>query len=220
VHLVSFDRCPYVQRALLVCREKGVQPEVTYIDLADKPAWFLEKSPRGKVPILEVDGQVLFESQAICEYLDEVHPDPPLMPDTPLLRARDRAWFLYATDVVLPLRFEVAYGTDEASWVTAVGRLAHALRVLEGALDGRDWFSGDGSRFGMADVGLAPVVTHMELARRNGRWNWPDGIPAFRAWVTRMLQRPTLAQSVPDGFEEAVLAYQRGRDAVVLGQPA
>lgn len=69
--LVSSKTCPFVQRAVILLLEKRVEHEVTYIDLASKPQWFLDKSPRGKVPLLMVEGATLFESQAICEYLDE-----------------------------------------------------------------------------------------------------------------------------------------------------
>lgn len=217
MHLVSFKRCPYVQRALLVCREKRLDPEITYIDLRAKPAWFLEKSPRGKVPILEIDGTVLFESLAICEYLDEAYPEPRLMPDTPLGRARDRMWFIYATDVVLPARFQVVFGTDRDAWPLAVERLAEALRTLDGALGERDFMSGDGSRFGMADVALAPVVTHMDLARRTGNWEWPTGTERLQVWAKRCLARPSLAGSLPTDFESEVRRYQEQRGAVLLG---
>ena len=217
MHLVSFKRCPYVQRALLVCREKRLEPQISYIDLAAKPDWFLAKSPRGKVPILEVDGAVLFESLAICEYLDETHPEPPLMPTTPIGRARDRMWFISATHVVLPARFQVVFGTDRDAWPLAVEKLADALRTLEAALGDGEYMSGDGSRFGMADVSLAPVVTHMDLARRTGNWEWPAGTERLQAWAKRCLARPSMAASLPIDFEADVRRYQEARGAVLLG---
>jgi glutathione S-transferase len=56
-----------VQRAVIVLRAKDIPFEVTYIDLRNKPDWFLEISPHGKVPVLQVDGVPLFESNAIAE---------------------------------------------------------------------------------------------------------------------------------------------------------
>ncbi len=53
-------------------RAKYVEFEVTYVNLRDKPDWFLEISPHGKVPVLKVDDEILFESNAIAEYLDEM----------------------------------------------------------------------------------------------------------------------------------------------------
>ena len=67
-------------------RAKAVEFDVTFINLREKPDWFLEISPHGKVPVLRVDDQVLFESNAIAEYLDEVV-SPRLHPENPIERA-------------------------------------------------------------------------------------------------------------------------------------
>ena len=92
--LISHHLCPYVQRAAIALGEKGVPFERVVIDLDNKPEWFLEISPLGKVPLLliEDDGEqtALFESAAICEYLDETQPGPRLHPGDALLRARHR----------------------------------------------------------------------------------------------------------------------------------
>ncbi len=65
-----------MQRAVIALTEKGVPFERVYIDLADKPDWFLAISPLGKVPLLQVDDAVIFESAVILEYLEETQPQP------------------------------------------------------------------------------------------------------------------------------------------------
>lgn len=52
---------------------------------------YLALNPQGLIPALEVDGAVLTQSLAICEYLDEAFPAPPLLPVDPLRRAKVRA---------------------------------------------------------------------------------------------------------------------------------
>src|ERR1700735_4200672 len=70
--LVSFKTCPWVQRAAIVLREKNIPFEFRHIEHDNRPDWFLAISPHKKVPVLRVDETVtLFESNAICEYLDE-----------------------------------------------------------------------------------------------------------------------------------------------------
>ena len=76
---------------MIAMRAKDVEFEVTYINLREKPDWFLEISPHGKVPVLVVDGAPLFESNAIAEFLDETVA-PRLHPEDPIKRARNRAW--------------------------------------------------------------------------------------------------------------------------------
>ena len=73
---------------MIVLRAKDVSFKVTYIDLRDKPDWFLEISPHAKVPVLVVDGQPLFESNAIAEFLDEAEIQR-LHPQDPIKRARN-----------------------------------------------------------------------------------------------------------------------------------
>ncbi len=88
--LVSYHLCPYVQRAAIAADEEGIALRREFIDLSAKPDWFLALSPTGKVPLLRVGEAVLFESAAICEYLDETSPSPALLPADPLGRARHR----------------------------------------------------------------------------------------------------------------------------------
>ena len=54
-HLISSVTCPWVQRSVITMRAKGIKFDVTYINLREKPDWFLEISPHGKVPVLKVD---------------------------------------------------------------------------------------------------------------------------------------------------------------------
>lgn len=65
--------------------------DVVYINLSQKPDWFLERSPLGKVPCIELDGgKTLYESLIIAEYLDDVYPQSKLFPSQPLTKAEDK----------------------------------------------------------------------------------------------------------------------------------
>ena len=89
--VVSDIICPFAQRVIGVLELKAVDYEIERVSLVDKPEWFLRISPNAKVPILIEDEGVLFESSAICEYLDDAHPLPPLLPADHFGRARVRA---------------------------------------------------------------------------------------------------------------------------------
>src|SRR3954453_12921316 len=105
--LVSHKLCPYVQRAAIALIEKGVPFERIDIDLAAKPDWFKAISPLGKVPLLRVTtghGEtVLFESNVICEYIEETQPGAKLHPDDPLQRAQHRAWMEFGSAILSDL---------------------------------------------------------------------------------------------------------------------
>ena len=215
VELVSFAMCPYVQRAAIGLQEKNVPYEVRYIDLADKPAWFLEISPRGKVPVLIVDGTPIFESSAICEYLDEVCPPPRLFSDDPLLRARERGWFQFAEDVLAPIKQRMLT-TDQKIYDAAAEALTRALSRLEPELAGREFLSGDGTRFGMADVAIAPAFTRIEILRELGGYSIPTELSNVRALSDRLLARESVKRSVPDDLMEVTVRRTKRLGALVV----
>ncbi len=83
------------QKVRLTLHEKGQSWETVLIDLRNGDvmnADYLRLNPGGVVPTLVHDDKVLIESTAIIEYLDEIHPEPPLKPATPLARHQMRLW--------------------------------------------------------------------------------------------------------------------------------
>lgn len=96
LELISFKLCPFVQRAVIVLKNKKVDFDITFIDLNNPPDWFKALSPLGQVPVLKVgNDDVLFESSVIQEYVDEITP-PTLMPTDSLLKAKNRSWIAFA----------------------------------------------------------------------------------------------------------------------------
>src|SRR3954465_3691374 len=132
--LVSFKTRPWVQRAAIVLREKGIDFEFRHIDRDNRPDWFLAISPHKKVPVISIDGKVsLFESNAIAEYLDETI-TPRLHPDDPVLRAINRAW----TDYVPTFANSVTatgYSDDEATYKASAEKIPDVFDRLERALE-------------------------------------------------------------------------------------
>ncbi|MEM6726990.1 MAG: glutathione S-transferase family protein [Pseudomonadota bacterium] len=116
----------------LVLAEKAVAWESRPIDFqADEhlsPA-YLATNPKGQIPTLRVDGQIVTESSVIMELLEDMHPAPSLRPDDPLMRARMRLWMRDVDDVLQPacgvLSFAIAYRRpqlakterDRAAWL-------------------------------------------------------------------------------------------------------
>jgi glutathione S-transferase len=215
LQLVSHVVCPYVQRAVILLREKSAPHETSYVDLSNKPDWFLEISPRGKVPVLVVGDTPIFESGAICEYLDEAFPPPRLLPSDPLLRARDRGWFQFAEDVFGPV-YRRMYATEQQAFDTAGRELLRALERLDREMKARDFLSGDGTRFGMADVAMAPAFTKMALMRELGAFSIPEELGGVRHWTERVLARESVAGSVPENYREESLASLRRKKALMV----
>lgn len=202
--LVSFDLCPFVQRSVIALKEKGVDFDVTYIDLENKPDWFLAISPLGKVPLLRVGHEVLFESAVINEYLDEVYP-PALHPADPLMRARHRGW-IEVVSTVIAQQYRLMMAEDAASFEEHCATLRAGLARFEPAVVG-PLFAGE--TFCLVDAAMAPVFSRAAVMRR---WTGIDFFPADGAvagWSAALLARPSVAGSLLDDFEARLAAYLR-----------
>jgi glutathione S-transferase len=211
--LVSFLVCPYVQRAEIVLQEKNIEHETTFIDLKNKPEWFRAISPRGKVPVLLIDEVAVFESSAICELLEETHPEPRLMPADAILRARDRAWFQFAEDLFLPI-YKIGTVTEQADFDAAKATLIDRLARLDREMAGRSWLSGDGSRFGMADVAIAPAFSRADVLQEIGAFEVPEELGRVRAWAERLRTRESVRRSMPEGWREDLLGRVKSSGSI------
>ncbi|MCX7142403.1 MAG: glutathione S-transferase [Proteobacteria bacterium] len=87
--LGGFAVSNYYNKVKVALLEKGVPFEEAFCMTSQDEA-YLKRSPLGKVPYLEADGQFLCESQVICEYIEDTHSDKPLYPKDALERARVR----------------------------------------------------------------------------------------------------------------------------------
>ncbi len=134
-------------------------------------------NPQELVPALEIDGQTLFQSLAIIEYLDETHPEPPLLPAAPADRARVRALAdIVACDIhpinnLRVLRYLTrTCGRNEediAGWYNHwIDAGFHALEALL-TVDPRTGTFCHGDRPGLADVALVPQVVNAERYKLN-----------------------------------------------------
>lgn len=217
LRLVSAKSCPFVQRSVILLEEKGSPYDVSYVDLDNKPQWFLKQSPRGKVPVLVVDGTVLFESQAICEFLDETQGNRRLMPDDALLRARDRAWFAFAGEELFGPQYRLMLTDDEGTYRMLRGQLKDRLARLESEKPGL-WLSGNGDEFGLADVAVAPFFTRVRLLERWTGETWLSSLPRLQEWSAALLERASVAHSVPPDFEQEIQRMMRQHNAYALNQ--
>src|SRR6266550_6314665 len=144
--LISHKLCPYVQRAVIALTEKGVPFERVDIDLANKPDWFLKISPLGKVPVLRVatgEGEtVLFESNVICEYIEDTQGGAKLHPQDPLVRAQHRAWMEFGSTILSELWGLETTG-DPAVFESKRQAVAAKFARVEAALGAGPFFAGE-----------------------------------------------------------------------------
>lgn len=205
--LVSHALCPYVQRAAILLQEKGVDFERRDIDLAAKPDWFLAVSPLGKTPVLRVDGEAIFESAVICEYLEDTLA-PRLHPADALRRAQHRSWMEFGSNVLNAIGS--LYSAPDAEALAARTReLRSKFDQLEVVLRAGPYF--DGERFSVVDAVFGPVFRYFDVIDpliEPGLWT---GLPKVNAWRTALAARPSVMNAVGPDYAERLLRFLQAR---------
>ncbi len=187
---------------MIVLRAKKVEFDVTYITKEDKPDWFLELSPHGKVPVLKVNDIALFESNAIAEFLDEVV-EPRLAPQDPIMRAYNRAWTDFTGNWAKALN-QVTYAKTVEEHASALNELPLTLQKLEDALSRR---SNNGPYFNdenisLVDAAYAPFIMRFEIVEGINPTNILKQYPNISAWSDALMENEFVINSVPNDFSE------------------
>jgi len=208
--LISFTLCPYVQRAMIVLKEKNVSFDIEYIDLSSPPAWFYDISPLDKVPVLLVDEQPLFESMVICEYLDEIT-EGSLYPADAFKRAKNRAWIEFGNDI-LNTTYEFYTTNDQKRFNHLQHILIDRFEVLEDELSSDTYFNG--SEFSMIDAVFGPVFRYHQRIASYKDYGLFDEAKEVKAWGDRLLERPSIISSVPESYQQDMTNYLGNLESV------
>jgi glutathione S-transferase len=216
LHLISFKTCPFVQRAVITLKHKHIDYDISYIDLADPPEWFIKLSPLKKVPVLKVDDEVLFESAVINEYLDDITGGE-LQPEDALERAKNRAWVEFASNMLGNL-YMMKMSKDEDRYNKYRQNLVDQMYRVEKRLGDGPWFNGE--VFTLADTAFAPLFRQNSVAQNRLSVIDPDSMPKVTAWAERLLALPEVRESVVDDFEELYLSAMKKNGSYSLYQLA
>jgi len=189
----------FSQRVRIALIEKTIPAELVEVDLLARTQFqpeYLSKNPYGRVPAIDEDGWVLYESTAILEYLEATRPTPPLLPRDARDRARvamhmklcDLEFAGPARTILLPKRF-----LPKERWLLepmekARGKIDKHLSILETEIQGREYLAGE--RFTLADVCYAPFLQFLTTLEVT-----PG--PAVQSWAGRIVERPSVRDTRP-----------------------
>jgi glutathione S-transferase len=198
IDIVSAGTCPFAQRTRMVLLEKRVDFSLTEIDLDAKPAWFLEISPYAKVPVIRHGDAVVWESAVINEYLEEVFPEPALLPRDALQRAQARVWIDFANTRMVPHVYKMMLRQDSEGQELHRRRLTEAVLAMEQGLrelsNGPFWF---GAEPGLVDFTFFPHVQRFVALEHYRGFKIPAHCERLVTWRAAMLDRPSVEATRP-----------------------
>ena len=196
---------PFSRKVRIALAEKGLDFELKAEKVWERRQEFLALNPAGEVPVLvEDDGTVLADSTAICEYLEEAHPDPPLYPGGPAERAEMRRvaqWFdlKFSREVSVHLvgekimkRFLGLGAPDSAAIRAGKANIHYHLDYVGYLAERRAWLGGD--KFSIADVAAAAQLSSVDYL---GDVPWAEH-QAAKDWYARIKSRPSFRPLLAD----------------------
>jgi maleylacetoacetate isomerase len=211
--LYTYFRSSAAYRVRIAFNLKGLDYEAAYIDLrppsaAQRTPEFLAVNPLGLVPALQHDGRTITQSLAIIEYLDELYPQPPLLPAAPADRAQARAMALTVACEVHPVNnlrvlnyLRSPLGQDEAAvnswyhhWLSAGFRsLEDSARQF--STDGRHLF---GDAVTLADICIVPQMYNARRFKCD-----LEPYPTLRGVCAHLESLPAFARAAPEAQPDA-----------------
>ena len=202
--------CPFARKVRIVLAEKKLPFELEIEKVWERREDFLALNPAGEVPVLieanEAAGepQVIVDSTAICEYLEEIEPQPPLLGEGAIERAEIRrlvAWFdlKFQREVTVNLVDEkvnkrfLGLGAPSSSAIRAGHtNIAVHLAYIEYLIERRNWLAGE--NFSLADVAAAAQISGVDYV---GDVPW-EGFPEAKTWYARVKSRPSVRPILAD----------------------
>ncbi|XP_022139339.1 glutathione S-transferase DHAR2-like [Momordica charantia] len=175
--------CPFSQRALLTLEEKKLSYKLHLINLSDKPSWFLEVSPEGKVPVVKFDDKWVPDSDVIVGILEEKHPEPSLV--TPEFSSVGSN--IFGAFVKFLKSKDPNDGSEQALLVE--------LKTLDEHLKAHGPYVA-GKKVTAVDLSLAPKLYHLDVALGHfKKWAIPKNLASLTAYKELLFARESFVKT-------------------------
>ncbi|CAL0300472.1 unnamed protein product [Lupinus luteus] len=178
--------CPFSQRVLLTLEEKKIPYNTHLIDVANKPEWFLEVNPEGKVPVLKYDDKWVPDSDVIVGIIEEKYPDTPLATPSEFASVGSK---LFGSFVSFLKSKDQNDGTEQALLVE--------LKALDEHLKAHGPYVA-GEKVTAADLGLAPKLFHLSITLDHFKnWTIPESFENVHNYIKLLFARESFEKTKP-----------------------
>jgi glutathione S-transferase len=192
---------PYTRKVRVVLAEKRIECDFEPVDVNPPENPVNAHNPLGKVPTLLLDdGEALFDSRVIVEFLDSASPIARLIPEDNRERVAVRRWEALADgalDAGLLIRYESLRPKklQSADWTAKqAGKLKRGLALMSAQLGERGWCHND--RYTLADIAVGCCLGWVEF-RKPGGVEWRAEYPNLARHYEKLMERPAFADTAP-----------------------
>jgi glutathione S-transferase len=192
---------PFVRKVRVIAAEKGIPVEYV-VQRANVPGSPVpQMNPLGKIPILVLDdGEVVYDSVVIGEYLDGLKPEPRLVPSDFAGRIAVKRFEALGdglAEVIVYISHDIGPMNDperRAEWMPRqYGKLERSLAAFEKAIHGRTWLHGDA--FGLADICAGYAIFYLDLVLQD--FDWRTRYPGLVGYGERLMARNSFRSTIP-----------------------
>lgn len=199
IKLVTSKLSPYGQRVEIVLIEKNIPYEKVEVDLTNKPEFLTKDCPTAKVPLLYSDDKPLFESLAICEYLEDEFTQTPLHSQDKYIRGWHRGWMEFSNGI-LASTFALIFAQDQQNFDIRKTEVVGKLKILDSNLKFNPYFDGD--KYSMVDVFLATAFKPLTFIDKKFTLELFDLHKNVATYVEGAVTRGSLHKSLANDYED------------------
>ncbi|KAJ4360661.1 uncharacterized protein N0V89_001227 [Didymosphaeria variabile] len=203
ITIYTNHNCPYAHRAHIVIKELGLPYEEVIIDL-NKPRepWYLEVNPRGLVPSINFNGEIITESAIVSQFLADAYPSHLLPPSNTVDGALKRARINFFTDTWTTKAgsfwFKIAMADSEEEKEKLSKELVSTVKKeIEPLLKDAAPFFGGSSKLTFAEAIVAPFIVRLFAFTKHGLLpksasDEMHGLPQFSKWATEVIKQESV----------------------------
>ncbi|KAK7276246.1 hypothetical protein RIF29_17383 [Crotalaria pallida] len=176
--------CPFCQRVLLTLEEKHLTYDLKFVNLANKPEWFLKINPQGKVPVIKLDEKWIADSDFITQTLEEKYPIPPLTTPPEKTSVGSK---IFSTFIGFLKSKDPNDGTEQAL-LSELTSFNDYLKENGPFVNGKD--------ISATDLSIGPKLYHMEIALgHHKKWTIPDSLPFLKSYMKAIFSKESFIKT-------------------------
>ena len=196
ITLFSAKICPYAHRCRLALAESGLQHNVIDIDLRNKPDWYLQINPEGKVPTLRQGSFVITESLVINELINELAASRPLLPEQPQQKALARRFIFTVDNSLIPLFYRLLRAQSGEKLASASEQMRKALAQINRDLQNSPAPYVLGHQVTLADLAIYPWFERWPVLKHYRGLELSKELDALQKWLISMKQRESVLRHI------------------------